>query len=76
MINNQHEHKKTILVVDDEAVNCRLVDAILTPLGYRVFTASNGEEALQKVETAIPDVILLDIMMPVMDGYETVRRLK
>ncbi len=76
MIDTHLNDNKTVLVVDDEAVNCRLVDAILTPLGYRVFTASNGEEALQKVETVNPDVILLDIMMPVLDGFETVRRLK
>ncbi|MFW5769825.1 MAG: HD domain-containing phosphohydrolase [Spirochaetota bacterium] len=68
--------KYTVMVVDDEVVNCRLVDAILTPLGYRVVTAQNGKEALEKVESYNPDVILLDIMMPVLDGFQTVQKLK
>ena len=65
-----------ILVVDDEELNLRLIEAMLTPLGYELSFARNGIEALEKVKESPPDVILLDIMMPKMDGYEVARRLK
>jgi DNA-binding response OmpR family regulator len=66
----------TILVVDDEAKNVKLLDALLTPRGYRVVTAADGETALRQVEALQPDLVLLDVMMPVMDGFEVCRRLK
>jgi adenylate cyclase len=66
----------TILVVDDIAKNVRLLEAVLAPLGHRVITAANGEEALAAVAGESPDLVLLDIQMPVMDGYETCRRLR
>lgn len=65
-----------ILVVDDEERNLRLMEAMLIPLGYEVLKALDGEEALNKVQEHSPDVILLDIMMPRMDGFEVARRLK
>jgi DNA-binding response OmpR family regulator len=65
-----------ILVVDDEAKNVKLLEALLLPRGYQVVTASNGEEALQQVYGERPDLILLDVMMPVLDGFEVCRRLK
>jgi len=65
-----------ILVVDDEDRNLRLMEAILTPLGYEVILARDGEEALEKVREVSPDVILLDIMMPKMDGFKVARQLK
>ncbi len=65
-----------ILVVDDEDRNLRLLEAILLPLGYEVILAQDGEEALKKVRERPPDVILLDIMMPGMDGFEVARLLK
>lgn len=65
-----------ILVVDDEERNLRLIEAMLLPMGYEIAIAQNGEEALQKVDECFPDVILLDIMMPLMDGYEVARRIK
>lgn len=68
--------KTKILVVDDEDRNLRLMDLLLTSFGYDVLTASNGEEALEKVHDIPPDVILLDIMMPRMDGFEVARQLK
>ncbi len=68
--------KPKILVVDDEERNRRLMEAILLPLGYKVILARDGEEALAKVREIPPDVILLDIMMPKMDGFEVVRQLK
>ena len=65
-----------ILVVDDEDRNLRVMDAMLVPLGYEVLLASEGEEALQKARELSPDVILLDVMMPRIDGFEVARRLK
>jgi putative two-component system response regulator len=70
------EEKKKILVVDDEARNLRLMEAMLIPLGYEVSLAHDGEAALGMVKNISPDLILLDIMMPKMDGFEVARRLK
>ncbi len=66
----------TIMIVDDFEKNLILLEAILTSIGYRVIMARNGEEALEKALRKPPDLILLDIMMPKMDGYQVVRRLK
>jgi putative two-component system response regulator len=68
--------KAKILVVDDEDRNLRLMKLLLTSFGYDVLTASNGEEALEKVHDIPPDVILLDIMMPKMGGFEVANQLK
>ncbi|KAF1079199.1 MAG: hypothetical protein GQF41_4502 [Candidatus Rifleibacterium amylolyticum] len=65
-----------ILVVDDAAVNLQLLIKILSSQGYSVYPASDGELALRFVQTTIPDLILLDINMPGMDGFEVCRRLK
>ena len=59
-----------ILVVDDIATNVLLLKTILGKAGYRIVTATGGREALEKVESESPDLILLDIMMPDMNGYE------
>ncbi len=67
---------KTILIVDDEHLNVNLLDAQLTSMQCETILAYNGEEALEKAVNESPDLILLDIMMPVMDGYEVCRRLK
>jgi DNA-binding response OmpR family regulator len=64
---------KTILVVDDEARLVSLVETYLTQSGFRVVTASNGREALSIAGRQNPDLIILDIMMPEMDGYEFMR---
>ena len=66
----------TILVVDDTPQNIKVLDAILSPRGYRVVTARSGAEALQKVRDEAPDLVLLDILMPGMSGYEVVQRLR
>lgn len=66
----------TILVVDDDVKHIRLMQAMLKPKGYRVLTVSNGEEALHHVGQDRPDLILLDVMMPIMDGFEVCTRLK
>ncbi|MBU4427577.1 MAG: two-component system response regulator [Proteobacteria bacterium] len=68
--------RSKILVVDDEDRNLRVMEAFLIPLGYEVILARDGEEAFKKVQEIPPDVILLDVMMPKMDGFEVARRLK
>ena len=65
-----------ILVVDDIAANRRLLEAKLLADYYEVLTSSSGEEALEAAFTQLPDIVLLDVMMPGMDGYEVCRRLK
>jgi len=66
----------TALAVDDEPANLRLLDAVLTPRGYRVLTAPSGAEALALLETENVDLVLLDIVMPGMDGHEVCRRIR
>jgi putative two-component system response regulator len=66
----------TVLIVDDEARNVKLIETLLHADGYSTLSASNGNEAITLAETAQPDLILLDVMMPDMDGFETVARLK
>src|SRR3990170_1933806 len=72
----EDSRKASILIVDDEERNLRLLGVILANYGYAFETAKNGIEALEKTQAYKPDLILLDIMMPEMDGYETCRRLK
>jgi class 3 adenylate cyclase/CheY-like chemotaxis protein len=65
-----------ILVVDDLPQNVKLMDAVLSPRGFVVHTASSGEEALEWLSTQVPDLVLLDILMPGIDGYETCRQIR
>ena len=65
-----------ILVVDDHPDNVEIIDARLSSRGYQIETAANGEEALARVHANPPHLILCDVMMPVMDGYEVSRRVK
>jgi CheY-like chemotaxis protein len=66
----------TILVVDDEPLGQETLQALLTPLNCRLTFASNGADALRLAHDAVPDLILLDVMMPGMDGFEVCRRLR
>src|SRR5512147_1761937 len=66
----------TVLAVDDQPANLRLLDAVLAPRGHRVITASSGAEALASLETEDIDLVLLDVVMPEMDGYEVCRRIR
>ena len=66
----------TILVVDDDPKHLRLMDALLQPRGYTVVTSSDGAEALDQAHRAYPDLILLDVMMPQVDGFEVCKLLK
>jgi adenylate cyclase len=66
----------TVLVVDDQPQNLRLLDAVLSPRGYTVLTAAGGEEALDLLHAHPVDLVLLDILMPRMDGYQVCRRIR
>lgn len=65
-----------VLVVDDILPNVKLLEAKLTSEYYEVITATNGQDALDKIESDSPDLVLLDVMMPGMDGFEVCRRIK
>lgn len=67
---------ETILTVDDEDMILQIITDILTTKGYEVVTASNGKEALRKSRKCSPDLIVMDIMMPDIDGPEAVKLLK
>jgi CheY-like chemotaxis protein len=67
---------KTILIVEDEQAIAEMLAAILVEADYRVVIAGDGQEALTKLETASPDLILSDIMMPIMDGRALSRKLQ
>lgn len=68
--------RKTILVVDDEPRYLRLIEVNLATEAYNVKTAANGQEALEMVAAEQPDLILLDVMMPVMDGFTACERIR
>jgi two-component system cell cycle response regulator len=75
----EHEgqgHPATILVADDEPINRSLIQRRLERAGYKVLTAENGREAVDKTLAAMPDLVILDVMMPVMDGMEACRHIK
>ena len=65
-----------VLVVDDEVYILHILDFSLGAEGYEVITAADGEQALEKAISEKPDLIILDIMMPKMDGYETCKKIK
>ena len=67
--------RNVVLVIDDETANIIALTGILSPL-YEVYAAKNGTDALMLAETHLPDVILLDVLMPEMDGYEVIAALK
>jgi len=67
---------KKILAVDDERHIVRLVEVNLQRAGYEVVTAFDGREALEKVKAENPDLVVLDVMMPYMDGFEVLKTLK
>jgi len=67
---------KTILLVDDEPDILQVVGYRLEKAGYRILPCSNGEDALRIAEESVPDLVLLDAMMPGIDGFDVCRRLK
>lgn len=67
---------KKILITDDDPINRKLVENLLKPNGYDIRSVASGQAALDAVDSDPPDLILLDLMMPGMDGFEVVSRLK
>jgi two-component system cell cycle response regulator len=66
----------TIMVVDDDWLNLELMEGVLTLNGFRVLMASEGEQALRLATTHLPDLIILDVRMPGMNGYQVCEKLK
>ncbi|HXL15477.1 MAG TPA: response regulator [Methylomirabilota bacterium] len=73
---NATQPRARVLVVDDEADLVRILQFGLQAIGYQVETASDGQEALKKARETQPDIILLDLMLPKLDGYKVCRLLK
>lgn len=72
-----HDFSKfNVLVVDDVPLNVMLVQKMLSRFNFQLRTAANGQQAIDAVAELKPDLILLDLMMPVMDGFEVIRRLR
>ncbi len=71
-----NEKKRTVLCVDDDKKNLELLEALLLPLGYDLELSGSGEDALNRISQRIPDLILLDIMMPVMSGLQVLETLR
>ena len=76
VVDNEDEDKATVLLADDDRMNLKLMKGILTKGNYKILTASNGKEALHACEKFEIDLIISDIMMPEMDGFEVCQRLK
>jgi len=73
---NTEQTKKAVLVVDDDPKSLKLLAVTLIQEGYRVITAPSGKDALEQIKLEKPGLVLLDIMMPEMDGIETLKRIK
>lgn len=73
---SQGKPRPRVLIVDDNPTNVELMSVQLKPFNYNIFKAYNGEEALEQTKKALPDLILLDLMMPKMSGYEVCKILK
>ena len=76
MLSTLEAQKERILVVDDEASIRRILDTRLSMIGYEVVTAADGEEALRAFHEAEPDLVVLDVMMPKLDGYGVCQELR
>lgn len=72
----QKTDSPVVLLVDDTVTNLQLLSDYLSDSNYRILTALNGEKALERLELIVPDIILLDVMMPGLDGFEVCSRIK
>ena len=70
------ERRKKILIVDDEMIMINVMERHVTNAGYDFDVASNGQDALDKINKQPPDLVLLDLMMPGLNGFETCRRIR
>ena len=75
-MNIEGQGKSSLLIVDDTPTNLEILVDYFSELGYEVYVATSGEHALNQIGSVLPDLILLDVMMPGIDGFETCRRLK
>ena len=66
---------KTVLVVDDSPTERHVLVELLTKNGYQVITAESGEEGIEKAKSELPDLVLMDVVMPVLNGYQATRTL-
>ncbi len=70
------EYETTILIIDDEPAGREALEGVLYSQGYKLVFSDSGQDALEKARLYLPDVILLDVMMPNMDGFEACRMLR
>ncbi len=75
-MNNIKERKGNILIVDDIVQNIQVLGSMLKQMDYKIYVAQDGFQAIEIAEKVIPDLILLDIMMPRLDGFATCEKLK
>jgi CheY-like chemotaxis protein len=75
-VNGYAGPRRKVLVVDDNLHNRSLLHTLLEPLGFEVFEAENGLQALEQAQTVRPDVILIDLLMPIMSGFDAVHKLR
>jgi two-component system cell cycle response regulator DivK len=68
--------EKTILIIEDSELNRRLLEAVLAPHGYRLLVAEDGETGIALAQADLPDLILMDVLLPGIDGYEATRHLR
>ncbi len=68
--------KREILIIDDSATNIFLVESILNEYGYKTFSVLNAKEALKRIEKVVPDIILLDLLMPQISGFDFIKTIK
>ncbi|KPA19378.1 LuxR family transcriptional regulator, partial [Candidatus Magnetomorum sp. HK-1] len=75
-MNNNSNQKSSVLIVDDNLSNLKLLIEYLNHSGLKVLIARDGKEAIQRAQKTLPDLILLDVMMPGLNGFETCEQLK
>jgi len=68
--------QKTILIIEDSELNQRLLEAVLKPHGYRLLVAGDGEQGVALAQAEQPDLVLMDVLLPGMNGYEAARQLR